>query len=121
MWHQNNHLWETCDNQFMAYKDENTTGGPKIIIITHLMCQQSSSVHSYVSPIFFIPCFLLTKLLSLWLLFMVFIYYILLFRSNGKLYISNAYKIEIEVEYEGEICYFVFWDKECINYVGLSA
>lgn len=31
----------------------------------------------------------------------------------------TRYKIEIEVEYEGKIGCFVFWDKECIQYVGL--
>ncbi|CAL5197140.1 unnamed protein product [Lathyrus oleraceus] len=33
----------------------------------------------------------------------------------------TKYKIEIEVEYEGKISCFVFWDKYCIQYVGLSA
>ncbi|CAL5187019.1 unnamed protein product [Lathyrus oleraceus] len=32
----------------------------------------------------------------------------------------TKYKIEIEVEHEGKISCFMFWDKECITYVGLS-
>lgn len=36
-------LWEAYTNQFMAYTTEHISHGHTIIIITHAMCQQSSS------------------------------------------------------------------------------
>ncbi|CAI8600644.1 unnamed protein product [Vicia faba] len=33
----------------------------------------------------------------------------------------TKYKIEIEVEHESKTSNFVFWDKECIPYIGMSA
>lgn len=47
-------LWETYANQFMAHTSENTTGAPKTIIITHVMCQKSSSMPSYYKFVFFL-------------------------------------------------------------------
>ncbi|XP_050883814.1 uncharacterized protein LOC127087020 [Lathyrus oleraceus] len=43
-------FWEAYINQFMPYKTKHTTHGHTIIIITHAMCQQSSTIEKlYIS------------------------------------------------------------------------
>ncbi|XP_050891410.1 uncharacterized protein LOC127096924 isoform X2 [Lathyrus oleraceus] len=182
----------------MAYTKENTTGGPKIIIITYVMCQQCSTTGKlYISNAWngsklfidydhpqvtsfkaklghiassnillqqlsqsfasqgnlktnrsHIP--MMSKVLQTLILFKTTIGTTKRFKSSrfgwyyeqcptckrtnkspGVPFVCSCYedkiapipkyKIEIEVEHEGKIGCFVFWDKECITYVGLSA